>query len=54
MLELARLPLDFRFVPHAQAFREQKLRQAVAADDIGSALPPAVGHLDDGSIILCN
>src|SRR5512136_1109354 len=47
VLELAGLLLDLGLVLHVQGLGEEALRQAVAADDVGGALPAARGELDD-------
>ncbi len=51
VLELAGLLLDFGFAVHGKRIGEQALGQAVAADDVGSALMAARGEFDDGLAI---
>ena len=51
VLEFARLLLDFCLAVHGEAVREQPLRQAMTANDIGSPLPPAWSELHNHAAI---
>jgi len=51
VFELAGLFFDFGFAIHGEAVGEQSLSQAVAADDVGSALAAAGCEFDNHAAV---